>query len=107
MAAAAPAPAAAEPPVAAELSGPPGLLAWLQANRLEEYHASLLEQGFEELEDLRAATHGEVEQIFDLAGVRPGHMLLFRRALRAGANETGVTAVPGNALCSSSERSKG
>merc|ERR1719433_1640838 len=65
-----------------QASGPPDLLSWLQAHRLEEYHANLLEHGFEEVEDLCMAEQSELDTMFDLVGVKPGHMLRFRRALR-------------------------
>lgn len=90
-----PRPAALQTPAAtivaraasAQPAGPPGLLGWLRAHRLEEYHGALVEQGFEEVQDLRDATQREVDQIFDLVGMKPGHMLRFRRALRTGAGE--------------------
>eukprot|EP00747_Dinoflagellata_sp_TGD_P114204 gnl/TRDRNA2_/TRDRNA2_171882_c0_seq1.p2 gnl/TRDRNA2_/TRDRNA2_171882_c0~~gnl/TRDRNA2_/TRDRNA2_171882_c0_seq1.p2 ORF type:complete len:174 (+),score=48.80 gnl/TRDRNA2_/TRDRNA2_171882_c0_seq1:207-728(+) len=74
------APAAA--PSASTKAAAPDMLAWLQALRLEAYHAAMLEHGFEEVEDLRFATPAELEEMFSLVGVKPGHALRFRLALR-------------------------
>jgi len=58
------------------------LLPWLAHHGLEEYHAALDEAGFELLGDMQEAEQRELDEIFTSAGVRPGHMLRFRRALR-------------------------
>lgn len=72
--------AAAQEPIPEE--PPDDLPGWLRHYRLDEYHEALVENGFEELEDLRMAEQKELDQVFDLVGVKPGHMLRFRRALR-------------------------
>jgi len=75
-------------------SQPATLLAWLRENRLSQYHELLVEQGFEELDDLLATDEKELDQVFDLVGVKPGHMMRLRRALRncsvAGAAAVGT-----------------
>lgn len=60
-----------------------GLLAWLQGQRLEQYHEVLVEQGFEELDDLTTAEDKDLDNIFSLLEVKPGHLLRFRRAVQA------------------------
>lgn len=73
-------------------AGPPTLIEWLQANRLDEYYEALVEAGFEELDDLREAEPRELDDLFTLLNIKPGHMGRFRRALRGGSGEGAVAA---------------
>lgn len=58
------------------------LLEWLRAKHLEEYHANMLEHGFDvpaELAELEAA---DIEDMLRLVGVKPGHRSRFTKALK-------------------------
>jgi len=67
-----------------DANDPISLLAWLQAERLEEYHEVMIEYGYEDVDDLRAAKQSDLDDMFKFCSVKPGHMLRFRRALRRG-----------------------
>lgn len=57
------------------------LLAWLQQNRLEEYHSCLLKEGYDDLEVLRGMEPHEFDECCQSIQMKPGHRVKFRNAL--------------------------
>eukprot|EP00929_Paragymnodinium_shiwhaense_P088691 TRINITY_DN49003_c0_g3_i1.p1 TRINITY_DN49003_c0_g3~~TRINITY_DN49003_c0_g3_i1.p1 ORF type:complete len:608 (+),score=112.93 TRINITY_DN49003_c0_g3_i1:167-1825(+) len=74
------------PPSPPAAAGETPLMVWLRRHRLESYFTKLVEDGFEELEDLQAADPQELEKVLTDIGVKTGHLLRFRRALQEGAD---------------------
>jgi len=75
--------AAAEPPPAEDTEPPDSaLLAWLKGIRLEAYHGAIIEHGFEELDDLRSIPVARVEELTGLVGMKLGHAVRFRKAVK-------------------------
>eukprot|EP00930_Biecheleria_cincta_P061362 TRINITY_DN46930_c0_g1_i1.p1 TRINITY_DN46930_c0_g1~~TRINITY_DN46930_c0_g1_i1.p1 ORF type:complete len:574 (+),score=117.08 TRINITY_DN46930_c0_g1_i1:55-1722(+) len=60
----------------------PTLAIWLAEHRLEMYLDKMLELGFEDLGDMLEAGPQDLEDMFQLVGVKPGHISRFRNGLR-------------------------
>lgn len=60
------------------------LKAWLQGHRLEAYHGAMVENGFDSIQDLFHMSAAELEGMFELLSIKPGHVLRFRRAVQSG-----------------------
>lgn len=70
------------PPNEEALPAESALLAWLKGIRLEAYHDAVVEQGFEQLEDLRGVPASRLEELTSLAGMKLGHAVRFRKAVK-------------------------